>query len=314
MTSSDILFNTWVILKNEPHEVSGSFERRIFANTRYSLFAGISKPSDLVNFSLVCATGQSSKIQEQELQGFKLVKEILNNELTKIRIELTQKTYRDIFQWVASDIVDKLLEYNNEKEAALILDKRIEHWKKFIQASGPNGLNRNTQIGLFGELLTLRSQLNFSTNKTITLDAWLGPESSNHDFVLGLTALEVKTTTGNEPTRVHISNEYQLDTTGFQHLFLCHIRLDEKQGGGLSLPVLIDEIMNELPEVLKITFTDSLTILGYLDRQRGLYESIGYFERSRTFYAVSEGFPMITRELLALGISQVLQTYFEILK
>jgi hypothetical protein len=305
MTSSDVLPDIWAILKNESHELSGCYERRICADSRYSLFAGISKPSGLVNLSLTCSSGQASKVQEQELKGFRLIKESLKDELTRIRIELTQKAYQDIFQWVASDILDKLLEYNNENEAAVIIEKRIEHWKKFIQSSGPDGLSRNAQIGLFGELLILSSQLNFSSNKSSILDAWLGPNASNHDFVMGLTALEVKTTTGNEPTRVHISNEYQLDHSGFENLFLCHIRLDEKQDSGTTLPVLIDEILDSLPKMLRISFIDSLRALGYLDKQRGLYESRGYFERSRNFYKVSEGFPTITRATLASGVSEV---------
>lgn len=305
MTSSDILSDIWAVLKDESHDLSGYYERRIYASSIYSLFAGINKPSDLVNFSLICSAKQALKIQEQVLKGFRLIKENLSENLTRIRIELTQKTYQDIFQWVASDILDKLLEYNNENEAAVIVEKRIDHWKKFIQASGPDGLSRNDQIGLFGELLILSSQLNFSSNKSSILDSWLGPDASNHDFVMGTTALEVKTTTGNEPTRVHISNEYQLDSTGFQNLFLCHIRLDEKQDSGTSLPVLIDEILDSLPETLRISFIESLAILGYLDKQRGLYENRGYFERSRSYYLVTEGFPRITREALLNGVNQV---------
>jgi hypothetical protein len=330
MMSSDILLGAWSILKGELYDLSGFYERRICANSRYSLFAGISKPSDLVNFSLICPTRQASKILEQELKGFRLIKENLANMQTRVRIELTQKAYQDIFQWVASDILDELLEYNNENEAAFIIEKRIELWKKFIQASGPDGLNRNAQIGLFGELLILRSQLSFSNNKSSTLDAWMGPSASNHDFVMGVTALEIKTTTGNEPSRVQISNEYQLDASGFQSLFLCHIHLDEKQDCGTTLPILIDEILDSIPELLRITFIESLAILGYLDKQRGLYENKGYFERGRTFYMVSEGFPMITRKSLMPGVNevsyqidlsgvagyikteqQVLETYFE---
>ena len=305
MMTSNVLSYTWALLKVESHELGGCYERRIYADSKYSLFAGIYKPSNLVYLSLICNSGQASKVQEQELKGLRLSKEVLKVGLTRIRIELTQEDYQDIFEWVASDILDKLLEYDNDNEAAVIIEKRIEHWKKFIQSSGPDGLSRNDQIGLFGELLILRSQLIFNCNLSNILDAWLGPSSSNHDFVMGVTALEVKTTTGNEPTRIHISNEYQLDPIGFENLFLCHIRLVERQDSGTSLPVLIDDILVLLPEMMNNSFKDSLAILGYLDKQRGLYEGKLYFERSRNFYKVSEGFPSITRETLASGVSEV---------
>lgn len=305
MKSSDILSDIWASLKIEKDEYDGYYERRIYARSKYSLFAGVYKPSNLVNFSLICSTKQALKIQDQALKGFKLIKESLADDQTRIRVELTQAAYQDIFQWVASDIIDKLIEYNNENEAAAILEKRVEHWKKFIQASGPDGLSKNQQIGLFGELLILNSQLKFTNNKNSILDAWLGPDASNHDFVLGKNAIEVKTTTGNEHTRVHISNEYQLDSTGLERLFLCHVRLDERQGSGTSLPILIDEIIELLPDILKISFMESLAILGYVDKQRGFYEASGYLERTRSYYLVTEDFPKITRQILASGVSQV---------
>ncbi|MDP2102095.1 MAG: PD-(D/E)XK motif protein [Methylotenera sp.] len=330
MTSSNALASVWSQLKEESLNLIGYYERRIYATSKYSLFAGIYKPSNLVNFSLIIPLGQALKIQEFEVKGFKLVKESVPEGLSRIRIELTQTTYQDIFLWVASDIIDKLLEHDNNNEAAAIIEKRINHWQKFIQASGPDGLSRNDQIGLFGELLILNSMLNYSSNKNSGLDSWQGPQGSNHDFTLGPNAIEVKTTTGNEPTRVHISNEYQLDSNGLGNLFLCHIRLDERQSFGVSLPILIDEIVTSLSEILKISFLESLAKLGYLDEQRNLYEARGYIERSRTYYAVSDDFPKLTRNNLMIGVSQVcyqidlsaasknkiselqvLQTYFE---
>lgn len=305
MKSSNILASTWNNLKEESLEANGYFERRICASSKYSLFAGIRKPSNLVNFSLIIPHSQASKIQELEVKGFRLTKENIPEGLSRVRIELTQSAYQDIFLWVASDIIDKLLEHDNNDEAATIVEKRIGHWKKFIQASGPDGLSRNDQIGLFGELLVLNSMLNHSENKNSCLDSWQGPNGANHDFTLGASGIEVKTTTGNEPTRVQISNEYQLDVSGLSNLFLCHIRLDEKLNFGVSLPILIDEILNLLPEILKISFIESLAKLGYLNEQRSLYEVRGYTERSRVFYSVSGDFPKITRHSLMAGVSQV---------
>ena len=56
-----------------------------------------------------------------------------------------------------------------------------------------------------------------------------------------MSAVEVKTTTGNSATAVEVSNELQLDDTDCQPLFLLHVWLRE-QSGGRTLPQLVDEI------------------------------------------------------------------------
>lgn len=305
MTTSEVLSATWNALDEEGFSLPGNYERRIYPHSAYSLFAGISRPSNLIQFSLVVTVTQAARVRDEEARGFRLHRDTLADGHVRLRIELTEVSYRDVFLVVSSDILDKLLEINDENQTVVILQKRIDHWKKFMQASGPEGLTRSRQIGLFGELLVLRSLLAFPSNEDIALESWLGPNGSNQDFVLGDHAIEVKTTASNEPTRVQISNERQLDTVGLSLLFLCHIGVDEKAHTGLTLPSLVEEILNALPSHLSTTFLDSLAKAGYLNDQRDRYETRGYIERSRIYYQVSEEFPRIIPADLVMGVSEV---------
>ena len=305
MTTSELLAATWKALEDEGFSLVGNYERRICSHTAYSLFAGLSRPTNLIQFSLIVTSAQATRIDDEDLRGFRIFRDAPVDGQVRIRIELTDVSYRDIFLVVSSDILDRLLSINDESQSTVILQRRIDHWKKFMQASGPEGLTRSEQIGLYGELLVLRSLLEFPGNEDIALESWLGPNGSNQDFVLGAHAIEVKTTASNEPTRVRISNERQLDTIGLSLLFLCHIGVDEKAYAGISLPTLVDEIISVLPRHLSATFIDTLAIAGYLNVQRDLYEAIGYIERIRVYYQVSEGFPRIIPSDLMDGVSEV---------
>lgn len=305
MTTSELLAAAWKTLEEENYSLAGNYERRIFAHTTYSLFAGLTKPSNLIQLSMDVTIAQASKVEDEEVRGFRFYRDAPVDGQVRLRIELTDESYRDIFLVVSSDILDRLLEYKDGTQAAVVLQRRVDHWKKFMQASGPEGLTRSKQIGLYGELLVLRSLLDFQDNKEMALESWLGPNGSNQDFVLEARAIEVKTTASNEPTRVQISNERQLDTVGLSLLFLCHVIIDERTNAGIALPTLVDEIISILPDNLSATFLDLLAKAGYLNVQRDLYGKRGYIERGRIYYQVTDGFPRIIPADLMGGVNEV---------
>lgn len=306
MTTSDLLAETWKALENEGFDLPGNYERRILSHSAYSIFAGINRPSKLIQLSLAVSVVQAAKVHDQEVKGFRLSREHLPTEASvRLRIELTDLSYGDIFLLVSSDILDKLLEVNDTSQTVTILESRIEHWKKFMQASGLGGLTKPQQIGLFGELLILKSLQSVHGMQECSIHSWCGPSRTNQDFVNSDTALEVKTTASNEISRVRITNEFQLDQVGRDKLFLCHICLDEKKHAGISLPTLIDEISNGLPSHLQAVFLDSLAEVGYHGSQKNLYEQVGYTERSRIYYRVSDDFPRIVPTGLMDGVSEV---------
>ena len=306
MTTSDLLAKTWQALENENFDLPGNYERRILSHSAYSIFAGINRPSKLIQLSLTVTIAEAAKVHDQEVKGFRLIRDHVPSEATvRLRIELTDLSYEDIFLLIASDILDKLLEINDENQTATILERRIEHWKKFMQASGPGGLTRSQQIGLFGELLILKSLQTVAGMQEHSKNSWCGPSGTNQDFINGDRAIEVKTSASNEMSRIRITNEFQLDSVGLNRLFLCHICVDEKKNAGISLPVLIDEIRNGLTGHLLAIFLDSLAEVGYHDSQKNLYEHVGYTERSRIYYRVSDSFPRILPSSLMDGVNEV---------
>ena len=171
--------------------------------------------------------------------------------------------------------------------------------------SGPAGLSREKQIGLYGELMFLKTMLKAGVSAANAVTWWHGPVSENQDFQAGGRAVEVKTTTGNSATAVRISNELQLDDSDCQPLYLLHLWLKEMDGSGTSLPQLVDELTALLAGSGMRDFADRLIAGGYHSVHRPIYEDIGYTERDRRYYVVRDSFPRIRHADLRAGVSKV---------
>ena len=233
-----------------------------------------------------------------------MTKELLREGVVKICLAMSNRSFEEIFSALAADILSKVLTAGGDKKAAEILVSRLAHWQKFMQAAGVEGLTTEQQTGLFGELSILRGLLNASDSSMEIIDSWHGPLADNQDFLMSGCAIEVKATTVNTTDAISISNERQLDDAGLDTLFLCHLSFDVRRGMGTSLPTMVAEIENMLPEEIRTEFEDSLLKVGYLDSQKNKYNARCYVERQRTYYSVLKGFPRIVPGDLMSGVSE----------
>jgi hypothetical protein len=183
---------------------------------------------------------------------------------------------------------------------------RLNHWERFMKTAGPDGLGREMQIGLYGELVFLKTLIGAGISPADAVAWWYGPVRENQDFQAGNRAVEVKTTAGNSPTSMRIANELQLDDADCDSLHLLHLWLKElDDGGGVSLPQLVDEVAGLLTGTAAQLYSDRLVEAGYHNVHRPLYEDTGYTERQRRYYVVRDTFPRIRRADLRSGVSRV---------
>lgn len=106
-------------------------------------------------------------------------------------------------------------------------------------------LSEEHQVGLIGELWFLR-EVAARLGWAAALDAWKGPRSEEHDFVLPLVDVEVKTTT--KERRVHqIGSLKQLEPKLNRPLFILSVQLTAASAaaGGMALPGWIAQIEGE---------------------------------------------------------------------
>lgn len=155
-------------------------------------------------------------------------------------------------------------------------------------------LSQDQEIGLFGELLAL-DRLIDGIGEERALAAWLGPQSEEHDFVLGDFDIEVKTTRGERRTHV-IHGLGQLTPTPGRPLHLMSLQVTQAGAAedGATLPGMIEGIRSRLRAGLA-AFDDKLADLGWEDsRADRLYTTRLLLRSEPRFYVVDAAFPAIT--------------------
>jgi len=226
------------------------------------------------------------------------------NNKKELAIILLDEELTDIFIVFIEDIINSLLDINDSENALIIISKRINYWKKLFGKFSTNLLTPQQQRGLFGELYFLNKVLIEKNNKQV-INAWKAPNGTNQDFYINAKTIEVKTTISNSQT-IKISNEYQLDISGLDKLFIAFYKLYEFPEG-ITLLSLINEIrmlLNSEIDLLNI-FNVKLINLGVLPELEEEYNEIGYIVRGQKYYDVTSEFPKITALMVNESISKI---------
>ncbi|WP_103061760.1 PD-(D/E)XK motif protein [Actinomyces qiguomingii] len=163
-------------------------------------------------------------------------------------------------------------------------------------------LSEDQETGLFGELIALNRLID-GVGESRALAAWLGPQSEEHDFVLGDCDVEVKTTRSER--RVHVIHGLgQLAPTPGRPLYLMSVQVTRAgaSDSGATLPGMIERIRRRL-RAGRIDFDDKLTEFGWEDaRADRLYPTRLLLRSEPRFYAVDDDFPAIT----SAGLGRIL--------
>ena len=224
-----------------------------------------------------------------------------------ISLTLTKKEFTDVFTVLCEDIISAVGTTESERRRIQGLIGRLEAWKSLFTQGPLDGLTREEQLGLWGELYVLHEYL-IPTLGSAAVKTWKGPDGEIHDFQTGLWAIEVKSHAGNaRPEHLRINGEHQLDDRGLDHLFLVMLSVARKEKAGESLPSRIEKIEVSLdhdPAMLRL-FKRQLLQVGYYTAHEPLYENTGYTLREEMQWQVQEGFPRIGEDDLPVGVTNV---------
>jgi hypothetical protein len=223
----------------------------------------------------------------------------------RICLVLKDQLYLEIFATLANDIVERLLLIEDEPTAVRALLSRLSTWQRFLEKFGIDLLTVEEQAGLFAELLMLETELVPILGATAAVRSWRGPFGEPHDFRWGETAVEVKATTGRDPTAFHVANLQQLDQGAAERLFLVHVKLLSDTASGLSLPDLVARVRATLASVdpsAASEFGASLQEAGFLDVQADAYRGRRLGVHACRWFEVIDGFPRLTAASVPDGI------------
>lgn len=315
MTVSETLKQTWAAVGLEASHAEGYYHRRIPLASAWPAHAGIHRPTDARLLILETdATSVRGLRLKDETRGYAITvgpDDAGRSDRATIRIHEATTGFREIFAIFCADILEHWLPHTAAADALKSLTARLARWRKFFQRGPQAGLSREDYVGLYGELYHIEAGLAAGLAPAPLVSGWQGPTGTNQDFLFGPTAVEVKTTTGNEIDKVRITNIRQLDSTGLEALFLAHHAFDLRQGTGRTLPQLIDALRSTLAatsaEALS-TLNDRLLDAGFLDGTPNEFDSWGFTPRHSDVYTVADGFPRLLESGLPPGVCEVSYT------
>lgn len=199
-------------------------------------------------------------------------------------------SHEQVFTPFCRDIVDAVVCQAREPWKAVAAT--IRAWQSAWKPVRP-AMDKTVQVGLFGELLVLRS-LMIPALGPAAIDQWSGPESERHDFVGERLHIEVKTTRKSRPEH-EISRLDQLRTPPGCLLLFVSVQLEESLGGNESLATQLDAIVDllRLDAAALDWFMTKMANMGWSEEMRNSGELLRFFVHSAEVYAVDEDFPRL---------------------
>jgi hypothetical protein len=305
------LESTWLRLSQDAEQRGpGIYLRRILPDQPRDVFLCIRSPED--HRSVVLGLNHwNDQIAEGafESAGISVLASsadlIPQGHESSLEIRLNDAQYQTVFDTLIGDVIEVFEDEVDERSAVISVIRRLNSWQKLLARSRPDGLTPEQQRGLFGELLLLRDILVPVIGMKKSIQAWTGPDDAAHDFHLGSSAIEAKSTIEIRPTHFRISSEHQLDDAEMASLFLVHNLLDTRTDPGMSLVEIVELIRQESEKAsVRSLFEEKLITAGYLDSHRDRYAAPKYTGRDRAIYQVTSDFPRITPATLPEGVEQ----------
>ncbi len=301
----------WQSLEDSaPSQTAGYVRRRVKPESACGLFLAVSKPSNQHMLQIKLTEASVPIITDlPSARGLEVILIRSENEQTDFTIQLVLKEqrYNTVFNALINDIIEVVARTQTESAAVPAFVSHLHLWQKFLEHAGPEGLSREAQQGLYGELWFLREHLIPLVGPYPALLAWAGPGGAHQDFLLRSCAIEVKTTGTKEPQQIIIQNERQLDDTGLAALFLFLLSINIHEDAGESLVKLVSSLRRllEADDAAIELFEDRLLEAGFLQSQASQYEKTGYNIRQSFLYHVRDAFPRIVAADLRPGVGAI---------
>ena len=301
----------WEHLEEDTRGPSGSgrAQRRISPSGRRDFFLGLEMPSRsrmlILRVAATSLAGQPDILDSQGLVVRMALRDSNPGE-AEVALVLTDTEEQDIFDLLIQDLVEAAEHPANEVEGLRNFLARLSDWQHLLRRLGPQGLSREGQQGLWGELWVLRDVVAPVTGLCDAIQGWRGPMGADQDFQFGHLCVEVKTSTASTLDRLEISSERQLEVPADVGLLLVALSLDARPDHGETLPDIVQALRSDASELGCLPVLDArLELLGYQHEHAASYEDVGYEVRSCAPFQVEEGFPRIVSGDLRTGVGDV---------
>ncbi len=215
-----------------------------------------------------------------------------------------QKTHlNNVFAHLAEEVLGLLRSRATQPLQAC--HQTLQRWRELLDREASDVLSTEALCGLFGELWHLAR---IAAKSTQGLSAWQGPYGARHDFTVEGFALEVKTTARRDEWKFRVHGLTQLEQPRDARLYLCAMRLELNGASGVTVPDLIQAILDI--GVDRRELLGRLSHVGYELRDEAHYQQIRVDVVDSRIYEVAASFPRLTEASfspagLVVGVSDI---------
>ena len=307
--NSNHIDELWRQLENE--KTIGLVKRLYSSEIDFHIYATFQYPESY--FGVAFNFSNNIKVDISNFENLRDLKVLLIDDSSFAKsklliVELLQPASKDIFASLCESLIHSVAQLNTEQEVIRIVINQLNKWKTLFDKSTSEGISTEQQQGLYGELVFLhKCLLQQDANPLNVLNSWVGVDAALRDFQFSTWAVEVKTTATNNPQKVTINGERQLDETLLDDLFLFHCSVEVSNGNGETLNQKIANVRSLLENNIPALnlFNMKLFEAGYFDNHAFKYESRFYKIRSENYYRIIDDFPRIKENELRNGVSGV---------
>lgn len=300
------IIETWKIIQSEIKS-PGKYSRNIFIDSKTPMRASIIYENNLKSVDFIFNKTKIKNISTEfkETKGIKVSFENdpEDKNIMIFSIYLKNNSFLDAYGNLLKKIITAIYEIDDPMFSLNIIINLLNSWKKFFEDEKFEGLSKEEELGLIGELHFIKILLKKFDFKTI-LSNWYGPEGGIHDFKFLKFLLEIKTFS-KKNRKIKINNLDQINYKFYQNLYFGCAEI-ENNLKGLSLIELIDELRDYCVDNIEISnlFDKKLNSYGFFEIHKKNYET-KYEIVSNNFYKLKNGFPTIHKEDLNEGICDV---------
>lgn len=303
------VLDIWSILKSERQ--SGLVKRLYSVNSKINIYCVYQYPEECYGIALSFPKSIRFNLEPFASVSEPLVEIYEDKSFPNCMILCAKIKHFDKineFSYLCESVIQTILAEKTIMDAVRTFGNTLLRWKNLFECTSGIGLSKEEQQGLYGELRFLKKYLTSTTQLYYDIvQSYVGTNRAMRDFQGKNWAVEVKTTSTNNPQVLIINGERQLDDTLVDNLYLYHCSVEVSKQAGESLPEMVHNIREILKDDIAACslFNAKLFEAGYLDIHEPFYLKRHYKLRKDSFFCVKDKFPRIRENELRDGVGNV---------
>lgn len=285
-----------------PIDANGFRLNRINPDSSLNIFAGVDASSCVL---IAIGTAKRPPNIDIDTNAFDYFRQQRNDGSWLMVLRLQRKGLEAVFGRLCQDLLDAATCVSGDDALISLFKERLMLWKRLFQ-QGTNGLLEPYQIkGLMAELLILEWIIETSgRDLSEIVNGWVGPLGADQDFCFSDEVIEVKAIRPSAD-EVSISSLGQLYSQLPIRLIVVEMRSAARgEQGALSLNDVVTRLESYISSSSQAlaAFKDRILEAGFVEQE--YYDTICFEPVGKKLFDVGEGFPRLTAESVAEGITK----------